>query len=534
MSRPTGPAIQPPTGDDVPRRLVQTTPLMSPTHPHPTVHALQRENPRDAPPTSSLSLPPLRQMSSTPPLSDRRPGGPLGMHSILNPQADLLEQHRNRRRSASQMELPSPIEHPTPPKLPSISRPTSVDSTQGDMMPARQFQHPRPPRRGPMSPSLQRTQSLSVLNPPTGTIDAHQSPFLSPSGRPSGVDSITSQPALPTPPVGVGPRATYFPTAPTPPPNMVRNDLRRPSMSFPQSGSASPIAGFSPYSQPASVASSQFDQQTHYAPPTSNAPISENHHIMMSMDTDRGRIPMAPSGQSSIQIMTIKSQQGHHVQIPVDVQAASKVADEKRKRNAGASARFRARRKEKEREASMSIQRLEQQLRDALEDRDFYRGERDYFQHIVYQQPGADRHYQRPSSPRLRRPSVAPSNAASSNTGGGSAGSPYSAYDDDDLESDRNVRRRTSTYHPPLGQTVAPLNGAAALASNYPAATFSSVNALPPGMTPHRTQQQAQPQPFEHQQNSSQRPQLHDSFASEGHYEQRHWASGPAQVRENP
>lgn len=65
------------------------------------------------------------------------------------------------------------------------------------------------------------------------------------------------------------------------------------------------------------------------------------------------------------------------MQIPVEVQAASKVADEKRKRNAGASARFRARRKEKEREASMSISRLEQQVRDAIDRADFYRTERD-------------------------------------------------------------------------------------------------------------------------------------------------------------
>jgi hypothetical protein len=456
------------------------------------------------------------------------------MHSILNPQADLLEQQRSQRRSASHAELPSPIEHLTPPSLPPISRPTSVESTQDDPMPARQFQQPLHPRRGPLSPSLHRTQSLSVLNPPTGTIDAHQSPFISPSGRPSGMDSITSQPALPTPPVvGAGARAAYFPTAPTPPPTMVRNDLRRQSMNFPQSGSASPIAGFSPYSQPASVASSQIDagsQQHHYVPTQGHAPMQEAHQIPMAVDTDRGRISMAPTGQSSIQIMTIKSQQGHHVQIPVDVQAASKVADEKRKRNAGASARFRARRKEKEREASMSIARLEQQLRDALEDREYYRNERDYFQNVVYQQPGGDRHYGRPTSPRLRRPSVSHSNAASSNTGGGSAGSPYSAYDDDDAESDRNVRRRTSTYHPPLGQIAAPLNGTGPSTSNHPAATFSSVNAAASGMPPHLAQRQVQ----QHHHFSTQQPPLHDPFASDPtRYEQRSWAPASGQLREN-
>ncbi|KAL5383545.1 hypothetical protein DPSP01_005939 [Paraphaeosphaeria sporulosa] len=513
MSTPTGAAHQAHTGEDGPRRLIQTTPQVSPTHPHPIVHALQRDSPRDASSSASLSLPPLRQMSSTPPLGERRPGGPLGMHSILNPQADLLEQHRGQRRSASHAELPSPIEHLTPPNLPSISRPTSVESTQDETVPARQFQQPFHPRRGPLSPTIHRTQSLSVLNPPTGTIDAHQSPFISPSGRPSAMDSITSQPALPTPPVvGIGSRAAYFPTAPTPPPTMVRNDLRRPSMGFPQSGSASPIAGFSPYSQPASVASSQVDagsqHQHHYVPAPGHAPMQEAHQIPMAVDTDRGRISMAPTGQSSIQIMTIKSQQGHH-------------------RNAGASARFRARRKEKEREASMSIARLEQQLRDALEDREFYRNERDYFQNLVYQQPGADRHYGRPTSPRLRRPSVSHSNAASSNTGGGSAGSPYSAYDDDDVESDRNVRRRTSTYHPPLGQTAAPLNGTGPPSSTHPAATFSSVNATAAGMSSHR-----QPQPHHHY--STQQAQLHDPFASDpARYEQRNWAPAPGQLRES-
>jgi hypothetical protein len=155
---------------------------------------------------------------------------------------------------------------------------------------------------------------------------------------------------------------------------------------------------------------------------------------------------MAPSAQSSIQLMTIKSQQGHNVQIPVDVQAASKVADEKRRRNAGASARFRARRKEKEREASMSISRLEQQLRDALEDAEFYRSERDYFKSICLQQARPDRPHVRPTSPRLRRPSIAPSQPPSS-TRGGSEDS-YGDYEEEIREDERNVRRRTSTYHP--------------------------------------------------------------------------------------
>ncbi|PVH91855.1 hypothetical protein DM02DRAFT_311834 [Periconia macrospinosa] len=498
-----------------------------------------QSTPVSAPATENVpvSLPPLRHMSKSPPTplsTDRRSGSLLGVHSILNPQAELVEQERNRRRSASrQMETPSPIDtHPSQ-SLPSISRPMSVDSTQGDAQ-ARLFQPPERPARhlmSPRSPTVHRNHSISLLARPTGTIDAHASPFLSTpttgGGRVIGPDP-TSQPSLPTPPGGG--RGGFYPpmpsSAPTPPPGMSR-------MGFPQSGSASPNPNFSPYSQPASAASSQYDGPTPYPPPSNNAPMHDHRELAMAMEQhhqhqqDHNRMSMGPSGQSAIQIMTIKSQQGHHVRIPVEVQAASKVADEKRKRNAGASARFRARRKEKEREASQSISRLETQLREALEDSEYYRGERDYFKSIVFQQPGAERHYARPPSPRLRRLSVAPSNAASSTTGGGSVGSPYSAYDDEG--DDRNVRRRTSNYHPAPGQAPTSLNGSQPPAS-YPPPAFASINAPPP---PH-----SRPSSFDARDERSlpqmppqqhQRPALHDPFApaDPGRYESRSWQPHP-------
>ncbi|KAF9699236.1 hypothetical protein EKO04_003201 [Ascochyta lentis] len=228
---------------------------------------------------------------------------------------------------------------------------------------------------------------------------------------------------------------------------MLRGETRRTSAQFLPSGSASPMTQYSPYSQSASVASGyeSHGMQGHYAPPSHEARQSGP-----PLEMERHLISVAPSGQSSIQIMTIKSQQGHNVQIPVDVQAASKVADEKRKRNAGASARFRARRKEKEREASMSISRLEQQVRDAIDRADFYRTERDFFRSIVYQQPGAELHCARPASPILRRLSSVPSRAPSSLNDGGSDGS-YGDYEDDNCDAERNVRRRTSSYQPVSG-----------------------------------------------------------------------------------
>lgn len=482
------------------RRYQHVTPQTSPSlGPH--IHPLQRNNSHDGPGPQPVSLPPLRQLSRTPPTpnSDRRSRNPFG--SILNPQADLVEQQRALKRSASQMGSPSPSETQTSHSLPSISRPPSVNSNHEEPAPTKPFGPPPLPLRhmsNIRSPTLHRSQSVNMLGTPTGTIDAHQSPFLGASTR---SDPMTSQPALPTPPVGVT-RTTYFPSAPTPPPASFPPQLRRPSISFPQSGSASPIASYSPYSQPASVASSQYEGSNQPAYSSSNQHHHHHHHHpgselsgpLIAMETERNLIPMAPTGQSTIQMMTIKSQQGHQVQIPVDVQAASKVADEKRKRNAGASARFRARRKEKEREASASINRLEQQLRDAAEDVDFYRQERDHFRALVWQSLGGERHHSRAISPRLRRPSIAPSS-----TRAGSVSS-YGDYDEevDHSESDRNVRRRTSTYHPVSGPPPTHVSDATPPSQSYPATNFPPMNTtLVAGPHLHRTHSNPQFDPRE-------------------------------------
>lgn len=436
-------------------RSEQTTPQLSPIQPQPAMHPPLRNSPRANPGQLTLSLPPLRQLSSTPPTPPgRRHDNPLGVQSILNPQAELIEQQRDRRRSGYQMETPSPVDTQHSHSLPSISRPPSVDSTQDEQRPRRLFHPPgRPSARHvltPKSPSFHRTQSLGGLNPPTGTIDAHQSPFLTASVRPS--EPVASQPALPTPPAGS--RTGYFPpiTTSTPTPNMLRTEVRRTSVQFLPSGSASPMTQYSPYSQAASIASGydSHGAQSHYT-------LTPREGHQPPLEPERNLIPVAPSGQSSIQLMTIKSQQGHNVQIPVDVQAASKVADEKRKRNAGASARFRARRKEKEREASMSISRLEQQVREAMERAEFYRSERNFFRSIVYQQPGADRHFQRPQSPVVRRLSSTLSRAPSSMNDDGSDES-YGDYEEDNRDTDRNVRGRTSSYQPVPGPPSADAN----------------------------------------------------------------------------
>ncbi|KAF1914041.1 hypothetical protein BDU57DRAFT_558946 [Ampelomyces quisqualis] len=505
-----------------PSNSAQTTSRLSPIFSHFGMQPPRRGSPRHGPMNHPV-LPPLRQLSSTPPTpSDRRHDNPF--QSILNPQADLVEQQRGRRRSASRMETPSPVDSHNPHRLPSVSRPPSVDSTQEDQHPSRPLQPPARPPLGrhilsPKSPRLHRTQSLNVLNhvlgQPTGTIDAHASPFLTASTRPS--ESVLSHPSLPTPPAGG--RPSYFPPVSTtssgPPVNLAREG-RRPSIGFPQSGSASPIGQCSPYSQTGSVASSQFDTPStpgYYGMRQPSVQMHESRHSAGPMEGDRNMIPMAPSGQSSIQLMTIKSQQGHNVQIPVDVQAASKVADEKRRRNAGASARFRARRKEKEREASMSISRLEQQLRNALEDAEFYRSERDYFKAICQQEDRGERPHVRPTSPRLRRPSIAPSHAPSS-TRAGSEDS-YAEYEEGIREEERNVRRRTSNHYPAPDRAPNDLGGPSPQGGYSPGYTIDAPTSQAAPQSQRFLHREESHRFSQHGQHAPDRPVYHDPFTAD-------------------
>ena len=100
--------------------------------------------------------------------------------------------------------------------------------------------------------------------------------------------------------------------------------------------------------------------------------------------------------------MTLETENGP-LQIPIDVQAGSKVAGDKRKRNATASQRFRQRREEKERETSQKISKLEQQIQETMKEREFYRGERDDYRNIATRTPSRAQLLPRPLSPRLKR-----------------------------------------------------------------------------------------------------------------------------------
>lgn len=469
------------------------------------------------------ALPPIHPPTSepTPPRSEGRTPRTLGVHSILNPPGESASaEAKGQRRTASQMESPSPIDRLSGPS-PHFGQPAYDDPRRQQALASatgsqRRILSPRSP--------IYRSQSMGMIRPPTGTINAQETPFLSPSSQDYRHEPGSApNPPLPTPPAAQ--RSSYNfppppPSIPTPP--IQQSHSRRTSGGVsqppqPQSASASPRGMYSygpagQHSPAGSLREIGRPSPVPFQPAPSSAPAPPQ---FSSQEPDRSYgIPVASTGQSNYQLLTLETNQGH-VQIPVDVQAASKMADEKRKRNAGASARFRARRKEKEREASSTIARLEQQVREANEDIEYYKRERDYFAQLVYQAPGGDRHFPRPPSPRSRRLSMQAQGSTGASSGQGSAsasstpGVGFASYPDQrseqrPSESDRNVRRRTSSYLPPPGatpgqqaqpQVVYPPSSYPPLAAASPAPGSRTPSGSMQHGLPQQPQQQAPPQP---------------------------------------
>lgn len=96
-----------------------------------------------------------------------------------------------------------------------------------------------------------------------------------------------------------------------------------------------------------------------------------------------------PHGQPNLQMQLDTDSGPINIPVEVDVQQASRLADEKRKRNAGASARFRQRRKEKELASTHQISDLNRRLRDIQEEREHYRRERDHYRDVVERMQGS-------------------------------------------------------------------------------------------------------------------------------------------------
>lgn len=423
-----------------------------------------------------LELPPLSRGNtanhdSTSPSATRI----AGVASILNPTES--DARPGQRRKLSQLESPIPSAQRLPPLAASVRNDQSAIGERGFS--------PQPPRRRltPRSPSgLHRAASLGQLQPQPGIINAQRVPFPASPHRHTVQPGTSGAPPLPTPPARLQTAGYGFPF-PAPQREADRRASTGTNRARNLSSSASPSTSYSSYSQ-----AGQTSPVSRYAYHSGQRDASD---LAGSESQRQMGIPISSSGGQNIyQMMTLETTSGT-VQLPVDVQAASRVADEKRRRNAGASARFRQRRKEKEKEASTSIAKLEQQVKELAEESDFYRNDRANLLSVLRSVPGMEHHLQRPPSPqRLRRSSFS-SNMTSRRTS-------YMRPPESETQSPetgRNVRRRTSTFSlpPPPGPPLQP---------NYtpgrygtPIAPHPPVGALPPLTTPSQRQPSLGPPP---------------------------------------
>ncbi|KAE9987620.1 hypothetical protein EG327_003751 [Venturia inaequalis] len=364
-----------------------------------------------------VGLPPIRHsVEADSKGSERRTSRSLGVHSILNPTQGEELDAGHRRRSFAQMEQ----DFRTNPSIANamIGRPRNEETAPEETSPPLGVEGQRALRRilTPISPRIQSHRAVSYGQgcQPTGTINAQETPFLSPSARfhsqeaspapqPSAAPSHSNQSQTQQSPQHSQPGHVSQQNSPFLKPAASASTLplagssRRPSVSLVQSARASPIlSNYSPYSQQNGIMSRKASSSPHTyqmvsgpTPPGSyqvgpipvNGPLSNIPPVKLEGDQQQAYNAMISSGHN-YQVLTIDTTQGH-MQMPVEVQTASRGADEKRKRNAGASARFRRRRKEKEQESSIRISNLEQELAWAQEDSRFYKQERDVISDLV-------------------------------------------------------------------------------------------------------------------------------------------------------
>ena len=405
----------------------------------------------------------------------------VGLQHLLNPMAADATERTSRRRKADHFDMPQKPYGGTP-QMPSATiRASPGVVTLPSITPPPISSYPdlaRPGSRRTLTPGPPSTYNTAptVLGAPVATIDAKKSPFgasrdsiishefsrrressvgamgaglgypfvspaaaQSPPGRRasmgSSIDLLPRQPSAErrVSVGGVSQMQTSQSDSPSTTYSSYSHFSRTPPVSLPNlGGHPSSGAGYFPstYTVTGGVGAGGY-------------PSSEAH-------AKEAFSPRTTSlGPSTYHLMTLNTEQGP-IQVPVDVQAASKVADEKRKRNATASHRFRQRRKEKERETSQNIAKLEHQVRELAEEKEFYRLERDFFRSVVKGMPGQPPIGPRPTSPRLLR--LAPQGAAAP---GGYSNAPWPPADESSRTA-RNTRRRTSSYVPPQGLAPPP------------------------------------------------------------------------------
>ncbi|KAL9129592.1 MAG: hypothetical protein Q9217_001980 [Psora testacea] len=453
----------------------------------PNEGAAAQDVPQRAQSAHNVSMRPTPPPSSTPP--EQRLSRPIGVENLLNPTAgdNIMPGGRRHNRESTDSPRTVPMaamSRPATPSVPpsSMRKHSSGDITLPSITPPLMNSYPQPIARSmtPRSPTSYGPAPITTKLP-TATIDAQQSPFVLlqdqtsvlmggrpplPSEMATGSNMLSAAYKSSAPPPPASPRLRRISQSGPSPPTYPRMQalLDRPGnmavLAHPTSRCSSPTLHQPRNSSPPAlhqVGSTGQPRSFFSAPFASTGPASTIPQL--AFDKKAFDTPASgPSGQSQYQMMTLETEQGP-IQVPVDVQAASKVADEKRKRNATASHRFRQRRKEKEQETSNNIAKLEAQVREITEEKEHYQRERDFLQDVVLRNriPIPPR----PASPRRRRHASL-------------GGPPYQDLDPAARNEGRNTRRRTSAYVPPQGppqHTVEP---------PPPIPPFERMSAMPP------------------------------------------------------
>ena len=461
-----GSAIPRPSPNYPPERSKRLPPLGSRTLP-PIQNPTPAESPHTLPKppaTQNLSLIPQPQ-ASTPP--DQRSSRPIGVQNLLNPSSGVdSSKSTNRQRNGEHLDSSSgaaatpAMSGATAPSLPTapMINHSPVHVSLPSITPPMMNAYPQPfgrmltPRGSPSS----YAPGPITMNQPTGTMDAKQSPFVL-AGE-TGMGMQRHSEIAPVPSMTAEQHGPLLQRSRSPQARRASQDMpsyeRMQGLSGrtggagtvphpPPSQSDSPSTQYSSYSQLSRTPPlgphptiSTGQPQSFFTTPFNAA--GSNSSMQMGFDVPASS---GATGGSTYQMMTLDTQDGP-IQVPVDVQAASKVADEKRKRNATASHRFRQRRKEKERETSQNIAKLEGQIREMEEEREHYRKERDYFREVAARNSGQPHLLPRPISPRQRR---------HASMGGAMGFGNVQFQGDPSRNVGRNTRRRTSNYVPPTG-----------------------------------------------------------------------------------
>ncbi|KAK5064323.1 hypothetical protein LTR84_000156 [Exophiala bonariae] len=407
------------------------------------------------------------------------PSRAFGVQSILNPQAD----YEDRDSGHIRLPPPLPMTASTRETLPAPAESPRSRKRTDPRSPVRDHDYPSSARAGrrvltPKSPAI-RAASLGARRNPSfhSTIQPLQN-ISGPGGR-----TYTAEPGLY--------RSSEIP--PLPPLSIATgtHPAHYGSLDSRQSRSAHPIETPRTETIVTPQTEHSVSSQTSYRRLDQSPPLYRYGHGGSATHSS-GPLRVLPAagsgygqethvhgphegyqmGQSSLN-MRLSTDQGPMVlPVEVDTQQASKVADEKRKRNAGASARFRARRKEKEKEASTTISGLQGELRDLIEERDFYLNERNYFRDLASNYIPPSQFPARPQSPQHTQLNTGAPSSTSDNP-------PLSdeIYHERSESGSAAQRRRTGDYHPTFATQQRQSPPASGYRSGFPSAP---PNPLPP------------------------------------------------------